>query len=118
LKRLPILALALALSVLISTAGVAAAAKPIVTIANPGACSSITYSWSGFSKARSAEFRIHHFGVFETSRRITPVAASGSFQVPADVTFVIGDQYTVLGVLLDSSGRSITPSGAVWWGTC
>ena len=95
-----------------------AASKPTVSITNPGDCQAITYRWSSFSKARTAELRIHHFGVFETSRSLGPVAASGSFTMPADVVFVPGDQYTVLGVLLDSGNRAINPSGAAWWGTC
>jgi hypothetical protein len=118
LKRLPFPVLALALTILMTTAGSALAAKPTATVATTGGCSALTYTWSGFSKARAAEFRIHHFGIFETSRRHSPVGAAGSLQMPADVAFLSGDQYTVLGVLLDASGRPIQPSGAVWWGTC
>ena len=118
MKRLPIAALTLAVTLMLTTTGIALAAKPTAAITTAAGCSSLVYSWSAQSKARTAELRIHHFGKFETSRRTTPVGAAGSFQVPADVIFVSGDQYTVLGVLLDTAGRSISPSGAVWWGTC
>ena len=107
------------MTILLTTGGGGAlAARPSANVAMGGDCSSIVYSWSGQSKARTAEFRIHHFGIFETSRRLGPVGPTGSFVMPSDVSFVVGDQYTVLGVLLDASSRTIQPSGAVWWGTC
>ena len=118
MTRVSLLFAIAALFVVIVAGPAAAAGGPSAQVAKPGGCSTIVYSWANQRKARTAELRIHHFGVFETSRSVTPVAASGSFVMPADVTFVPGDQYTVLGLLLDSAGRSISPSGAVWWGTC
>ena len=118
MKRLSFAGLVVALGFLLATATAAVAAKPTAAVAAAAGCSTLVYSWSAQPKARTAEFRIHHFGIFETSRRLGPVGPAGSFQMPADVSFLAGDQYTVLGVLLDSAGRSISPSGAVWWGTC
>ena len=119
MRRVPVsLAMAAVLASVLTVPGSAAAAAPSSSVTKPGDCSTLAYSWGNHRKAANAELRIHHFGIFETSRRSGPIGASGSFTMPADVTFVAGDQYTVLGVLLDGAGRTISPSGAVWWGTC
>ena len=110
-------ALALLLAICI-TGPATAAGKPAVAMMSTGGCDTLSYSWSNQGKAKSAELRIHHFGIFETSRALRPVGSNGSFTMPADVAFVAGDEYTVLGLLLDSAGRAINPSGAVWYGTC
>ena len=112
------LVLAAVLAGLVAAPGSAAAAAPSSSVTKTGECSTLTYAWANHRKAAQAELRIHHFGIFETSRRSGAIGARGSFTVPADVTFIAGDQYTVLGVLLDGAGRTISPSGAVWWGTC
>jgi len=119
MKRVPAsLAFAVALAGVLAAPATTAAAAPSSSVTKAGDCSTLTYTWANHRKAARAELRIHHFGIFETSRRSGPIGASGSFAMPADVTFLAGDQYTVLGVLLDSAGRTISPSGAVWWGTC
>jgi hypothetical protein len=98
----------------------AAAAKPASAIVKPAGCDSIRFEWSGFRKAATAEFRLHHDGIFQASTQLAPVGPAGTYAIPVELTgqIVAGEHYTVLGHLLDSSGRSITPSGAVWWGVC
>ena len=119
MRRLSVsLAIATVTAGILAAPGSTAAAAPSSSVTMAGDCSTLTYTWVNHRKAAKAELRIHHFGIFETSRRSGPVGASGSFTMPADVTFIAGNQYTVLGVLLDSAGRTISPSGTVWWGTC
>ena len=118
MKRLLVPAISLALIALLASSAGALAAKPTTSMAKAGGCSTLIFSWSSYPKANVAQLRIHHFGIFETSRSVGVGGQNGSFAMPADVTFLAGDQYTVLGVLLDASGRTITPSGAVWYGTC
>jgi hypothetical protein len=112
------LAGALAIALAVPAAG-APGSKPTSAIAKPGGCDTIRYDWSQFGKARTATIRLHHDGIF-VALRSTPAGSSGSYPIPADLLSLIesGEHYTVLGHLQDSAGRSITPSGAVWWGVC
>jgi hypothetical protein len=84
----------------------------------PSGCASALYSWSNMRKAAAGHIEIRPDVVLLTTIHSGPVGANGSFAMPASVTFVTGQHYTFLGYLTDSSGRSISASGAAWWGYC
>ena len=120
MKRSPVVATMLALSLLSVPATLVSAGGPVSSISKPGDCSTIRYNWSGFRKASSATFELRHNGIYLDRASTRPVAASGSYTMPASLVsqIVVGDGYTVMGFLSDSGGRTIQPSPAVWWGTC
>lgn len=93
---------------------------PAASIAKPGGCETIEYVWSGFRKAYSATIELYHNGIFQARESTQPVGADGSYPLPASLAgqIVEGEHYTIFGRLKDASGRSIAPSGAVWWGVC
>jgi len=95
-----------------------AGSKPSAAMVAPSGCSSVLYSLTSMRKATAAHIEIRPDGVLLTTVHSGPVGASGSFAMPASVTFVAGQHYTFLGYLTDSAGRSIAASGAAWWGYC
>jgi hypothetical protein len=119
-RSLLTVALVAALSIAMTVPAAAGAAKPSATMTKPAGCDTIRYDWSHFRKAASATIRLHHNGIYQASRVSAPVAAAGSFPLPSDLAALIvaGEHYTILGNLQDASGRTMTSSGAAWWGVC
>lgn len=93
---------------------------PSAAMTNPGSCATIAYSWAGFRKADKATIKVHHNGIYMAEASLQPVSDSGIYLIPAALSdqLVAGDNYTFLGLLTDSAGRTIQPSGAAWWGRC
>jgi hypothetical protein len=96
------------------------ASGPAAGMAKPGGCETIAYSWSNFRKATTARIAVHHDGIYMAEGSQAPIGADGSFALPSELAqlLVAGEHYTFLGHLKDAAGRSITPSGAAWWGLC
>ena len=92
--------------------------QPSATMVAPSGCSSALYSWANQRKAVAAHIEIRPNGVLVTTVHSGSVGASGSFSMPASVTFVAGQHYTFLGYLTDTAGRRVQSSGAAWWGYC
>ena len=115
-----LLAVLLALSIPLGAASAAGkGSAPSSSMTRSGGCETAVYVWSDFRRAHTAAIHVHHFGIHEATRRRAALGPSGSFGLAeTDLVFVPGDQYTILGVLEDPSGKPITPSGAVWWGIC
>jgi hypothetical protein len=95
-----------------------AGSQPAATMVAPNGCSSAVYAWANMRKAVAAHIEIRPNGVLIATVHSGPVGANGSFAMPASVTFVAGQHYTLLGYLTDSAGRSVQSSGAAWWGYC
>ena len=92
--------------------------QPSAAMVAPSGCSSVLYSWTNMRKATAAHIEIRPNGVLLTTVHSAPIGANGSFAMPASITFVAGQHYTFLGYVTDSVGRSISTSGAAWWGYC
>lgn len=92
--------------------------QPSAVMVAPSGCSSVLYSWTNMRKAVAAHIEIRPNGVLQTTVHSGPMAANGSFAMPASMTFVAGQHYTFLGYLTDSAGRRVQSSGAAWWGYC
>lgn len=116
------LALSVAAAACLAVAALApvalAGSKPSAAMVAPGGCSSVLYSWTNMRKATAAHIEIRPDGALLTTVHSGPVGANGSFAMPASVTFVAGQHYTFLGYLTDNAGRSVSTSGAAWWGYC
>ena len=92
--------------------------QPMATMIAPTGCASALYTWSNARKATTAHIEVRPNGVLLTTVHSGQVGTSGSFSLPATVTFQAGQHYTLLGYLTDSSGRTVQTSGAAWWGYC
>jgi len=92
--------------------------QPSAAMVAPSGCSSVLYSWTNMRKAVAAHIEIRPNGVLLTTVHSGPVGANGLFAMPASVMFVAGQHYTFLGYVTDNAGRSISTSGAAWWGYC
>jgi hypothetical protein len=88
------------------------------TLTTPNGCAGAVYSWVNVRKAANARIEVRPNGVLLTTAYSGPVGPTGSFTLPAEITFVSGQHYTLGGFLTDSAGRTIMTSGAVWWGYC
>jgi hypothetical protein len=119
-KRLLVTTVLIVLTAAAAPAAQAKTAGPSASIAKAGDCSTLVYSWTNFRKAQAATLLLHHNGIYQDEATTQPVGAEGSFAIPTRLVAQIqaGEHYTVLGLLRDSSGRSINPSGAAWWGYC
>lgn len=113
-------AIMIAGALLAAPAAQARGGGPVSSMLKPGACSTLTYQWSGFKKAAAVNFRLHHNGVYQDQASVAPVATTGSLVIPASlaVQMLPGEHYTVMGLLQDGSGRVIQPSPAAWYGYC
>ena len=113
---------AMLLAACLTLAGAAPAAlaggQPTASMATPTGCAGAVYSWGNVRKAATAHIEIRPDGVLLTTVHSGRVGASGSFVLPSTVAFVSGQHYTLFGYLRDAAGRSITQSGAAWWGYC
>jgi hypothetical protein len=112
------LALALCLTFAGAVPVALAGNQPSASMVAPAGCASAVYSWANQRKATTAHIEIRPNGVLQSVVHSGPVSSSGSFALPATVSFVSGQHYTLLGYLTDAAGRSISQSGAAWWGYC
>ena len=88
------------------------------TLTTPPGCAGAVYAWTNMRKAAAAHIEVRPNGALLTTAHSGPVGPSGSFTLPAEITFVSGQHYTLMGYLTDSAGRNIMTSGRVWWGYC
>jgi hypothetical protein len=98
--------------------GALAGNRATATMTTPNGCAGAVYSWMNVRKAALAHIEVRPEGVLLTTAHSGPVGPNGSLTLPAEITFVAGQHYTLFGYLTDSAGRNIMTTGAAWWGYC
>jgi hypothetical protein len=119
-RRFATLAFAGALLIGVASPAAAAPSRPTATMTRSAGCDSIQYDWSRIRKGSSATIALYHNGIFRAQETLSPVGESGSWKIPPQLVTIIipGEHYTVFGTVQDAAGRTITTSGAAWWGFC